>query len=137
MAKAELFKGWLGSWLMPRLNTYPVHRGRVDRQTIAQTLSILKEGGVLLLFPEGTTAQDGEIHDAKGGMAVFAFKTDSPVVPTYISGTGAKKQRTRLRVQFGKPLYPKDFRHPDLSPNAQQDIFTEAVMTAIQQMANR
>lgn len=54
----------------------------------------------LLLFPEGTRSKDGKIHEFKRGVAIFAEKTQTPILFLYIDGN------TRLwpkGAPFAKP----------------------------------
>jgi 1-acyl-sn-glycerol-3-phosphate acyltransferase len=78
----------------------------------------LREGQVLLLFPEGERTIDGELKKFRKGAAILASHLTAPIVPVAISGAfplwprGLPMQWSRLlpwRVQpvtirFGKPL---------------------------------
>ncbi|MFN7729871.1 MAG: lysophospholipid acyltransferase family protein [Bdellovibrio sp.] len=43
----------------------------------------------LILFPEGTRSKDGKIHDFKRGVAIFAERTQTPILFLYLEGNGA------------------------------------------------
>ena len=43
----------------------------------------------LILFPEGTRSQDGKVHDFKRGVAIFAERTQTPILYLYLEGNGA------------------------------------------------
>ena len=65
----------------------------------------LKQGGKMLIFPEGTRVHDGQSVEAKGGAALFATRTGTPIVPVYVS---RKKYWFRPSpVIIGRPIYPK------------------------------
>jgi 1-acyl-sn-glycerol-3-phosphate acyltransferase len=90
---------------------FPVSRDRPQPSTIKEAVSRLKQGGVLVLFPEGGRSADGSFLDAKRGVGMIAAMSATPVVPTLIEGTdkalpvGAKFIRpAKIRVVFGTPL---------------------------------
>jgi 1-acyl-sn-glycerol-3-phosphate acyltransferase len=75
----------------PLMNVIPI-----DREPGARSLSACLEtcrqfmrqtGGSLILYPEGTRSQNGEMQAFKSGAALFAIELDVPVVPAYIEGT--------------------------------------------------
>jgi 1-acyl-sn-glycerol-3-phosphate acyltransferase len=53
MAKVELFRGPL-RWLFTRLGAFPVRRGEADREALTTARAVLDQGGVLIVFPEGS-----------------------------------------------------------------------------------
>ena len=65
----------------------------------------LKQGGKMLVFPEGTRVHDGQEVEAKGGAALFATRTGVPIVPVYVSRK--KYWFRRSPVIIGAPIYPK------------------------------
>jgi len=81
MAKSEMFKNkFLGKFFYS-LGMYPVNREKNDIQAVKKTLSLLKKEKALCIFPEGTRHESEEVQDAKNGVALFALKTKSPIVP--------------------------------------------------------
>ena len=56
MAKIELFKGPLG-WLFLHLGAFPVRRGEADAAALATARRILADGGLVVIFPEGTRVE--------------------------------------------------------------------------------
>ena len=68
-------------------------------------MKYLKDGEKLLMFPEGTRHQDGDMGDAKTGCAMLAVRTGVPIVPVYMP---AEKKWFRFNpVVFGEPYYPQ------------------------------
>ena len=47
----------------------------------------LREGGSLLVFPEGTRSRDGRVGRLRSGAAILAAEHHLPIVPIYMSGT--------------------------------------------------
>ena len=111
MAKAELFAIPGLGWLIRRLNARPVRRDGADPAALRTALKVLQEGGVLLVFPEGTRGAEGVLRPAKPGAGMLAVLSGAPVIPVYISGSGRawpKGQRwprpAKVTVTFGPPL---------------------------------
>ena len=108
MAKEELFANPVFGWLISRLGAFPVKRGAADRTAIRTALTLLKNGSILVIFPEGTRSKDGKLGAPEAGLALLALKAGVPVVPTAIIGTNKLFRDNHLlpkfRVLFGKPL---------------------------------
>ena len=84
MAKSEMFENKFAGSFYKALGLYPVNRGKNDIQAVKKTLSLLKNEKALCIFPEGTRRDSEEVSDAKHGVALFALKTKSPIVPACI-----------------------------------------------------
>jgi len=112
MAKEELFRIPLLGRLIRALNARPVRRDGSDTRALKAALAQLEEGHALLVFPEGTRGEEGRpLREGKAGVGMLAVLSGAPVVPVYVSGTGAALPRgrslprpTRVRVTFGPPL---------------------------------
>ncbi|MGD0452256.1 MAG: lysophospholipid acyltransferase family protein [Solirubrobacteraceae bacterium] len=111
MAKAELFKGPSG-WLLLRLGAFPVLRGEADAEALETARLILEQGGVLVVFPEGTRVEDphalGAPHHGAGRLALM---TGAPIVPAAIAGTqrlwlGPLPKPRRVQVAFLAAIDP-------------------------------
>jgi 1-acyl-sn-glycerol-3-phosphate acyltransferase len=103
MAKEELFRLPILGSLLPHIEAFPVDRKRGDVSAVKRALSILKQGKVIGIFPEGTRNRDGRVP-AQTGVALLAALSGAPVVPAFVSGTDAARRLGRLTVTFGAPL---------------------------------
>ncbi len=80
-----------------------------DRDSLVKALAVLRRGGVVGVFPEGTRGS-GESVNVHGGAAWLALQGKAPVVPAVILGsrlTGEKVSvfpefRRRMLVEFGE-----------------------------------
>ena len=93
------------------LNCIPVDRQSLTMSTLKASLGVLKAGYPLLLFPEGTRSETGELQKAKMGLGFIAHKARVPIVPFYIQGShdilpkGAKwPHLSKLRVNIGEAI---------------------------------
>ncbi|MDR1693124.1 MAG: 1-acyl-sn-glycerol-3-phosphate acyltransferase, partial [Oscillospiraceae bacterium] len=104
MAKAELFKIFGFQWLITKLGAYPVERGASDMTAIKTTLSVLREGRKVLIFPQGRRVlRDGENVPLKDGAAMLAAHSDKPLLPVYLT-PGRKPIVNKIELVFGKPF---------------------------------
>lgn len=111
MAKEELFKVPVLGMLIRSLGAFPVKRGKADIESIKTALTLLKEGNVLGMFPEGTRVRKGRKSDAKAGAALIAVKSGVPIVPMAISGS--YRFFSKLKIKIGEPfeLGAEDRKH--------------------------
>jgi 1-acyl-sn-glycerol-3-phosphate acyltransferase len=84
MAKSELFKNKFTGSFFRGIGMYPINRQQNDIQAVKKTLSLLKKEKAICIFPEGTRIENTEMDNAKNGVALFALKTKSPIVPACI-----------------------------------------------------
>lgn len=105
-AKRELFKFKPFGALLRWFGTISVSRGQVDLKAITQSIDVLKQGGYVGIFPQGTrTHEDPKPEQAKSGVGLMAYRAKSNVLPVYIK---TEKHRVRLfrkvTVTIGKPI---------------------------------
>jgi 1-acyl-sn-glycerol-3-phosphate acyltransferase len=75
----------------------PINRGNVDRLPLMKVLDVLRQGGVVGLFPEGGIWAPGT-QPAKRGVAWLSHRARAPVLPVGFGGLeGALKAALRLR----------------------------------------
>jgi len=112
MAKEELFRNFPFRLLISSLGAFPLKRGRFDRTAYKKALHVLREGKVLVLFPEGTRRQRKRgIDSLQKGAARIALRAGVPLVPIAIQGTDEALPRGRkivriakINVRIGRPL---------------------------------
>lgn len=111
MAKHELLRVPVLGWLLRTVGVFPVRRGEADRRSIRTALQALKQGELLLMFPEGTRSPDGSLLPAEPGAALLALRAGVPVLPMAVIGTrevmpkGAWfPRRQRVVVRIGPPI---------------------------------
>jgi 1-acyl-sn-glycerol-3-phosphate acyltransferase len=110
LVKQEAFIGPLDPFLRG-IGQLPVDRTGTDRTAVTSALSVLKRGGVLGIFPEGTRGE-GDFASLRGGLAYFALRSGAPVVPVACFGTtergrvvrGLPPLRGRVDIVFGDPF---------------------------------
>ncbi|MFL0246537.1 lysophospholipid acyltransferase family protein [Candidatus Clostridium stratigraminis] len=58
-----------------------------DKDGLTKIINIVKKGGSILLFPEGTRSRSGSMIEAKKGLLLIARVTKVPIIPIGIYGT--------------------------------------------------
>src|SRR3954467_3673864 len=87
MAKTELIQARYGR-LLVRLGAFPVNRGESDADALETAREVLRQGGLLALFPEGTRIRDpDDLGDPKRGAGRLAIESGAPLIPAAITGT--------------------------------------------------
>lgn len=105
MAKAEIMKWPVIGFLLKKAGIFGVNRGKSDVAAIKEAMRVLRAGEKLLMFPEGTRVKEGEVSEAHTGAAMLSTRTNTPLVPVYIS---PKKRRFRkTTVVFGQSYHPE------------------------------
>jgi 1-acyl-sn-glycerol-3-phosphate acyltransferase len=75
----------------------PVNRGHFDRTALVKSLDVLRQGGVIAVFPEGGIWDAGRMR-AHTGVAWLSYRAGAPVLPIGFSGTtGALEAALRLK----------------------------------------
>jgi 1-acyl-sn-glycerol-3-phosphate acyltransferase len=108
MAKEELFVKPVLKWIFTKLKAFPVRRATADRTAIRHAITLLNNGELLGLFPEGTRSKTGKLGKPETGLAMIALKSGAPVVPAAIIGTNKVWKDglllPRFIVKFGNPI---------------------------------
>jgi 1-acyl-sn-glycerol-3-phosphate acyltransferase len=73
--------------ILPELNVIPVDQKNADRSALMGAIRVVRNGGAVLIFPEGTRSPDGKLQPAQPGIGMIVAKTGAPVVPVNISGS--------------------------------------------------
>jgi 1-acyl-sn-glycerol-3-phosphate acyltransferase len=108
MAKEELFVIPMIKRFLTQLKAFPVRRGMADRTAIRHALTLLENGEMLGLFPEGTRSTNGKLGKPEAGLSMIALKAGVPIIPTAIIGTNKVFKNgsllPRFIVKFGNPI---------------------------------
>ena len=135
MAKSELFRNPVFAWIIRNLLAFPVRRGAPDRMAIRYAIERLKQGELVVIFPEGTRSKTGQLKEAEAGLSLIAARAGVPVVPVGIGGTRlmfSKEQFfPRVTICFGTPIADPA---PDPANGEKAPDIGVLVMQAIQKL---
>ena len=120
LARATLFKFKPLGWLIGSLGAFPIDREGSGIGGIKETLRWLKQGQVVLMFPEGTRSYDGRVAPFRPGFASLVYRSQVTIVPVGVAGAHEAWPRSKrcpgrgkLHVHFGSPLSPDEVRRYD------------------------
>lgn len=133
MAKKELFDVFGFGWLIKQLGAFPVKRGGVSKESIKTALTLLREGHVMGIFPEGTRNKGEDASIGKRGAATFALRSDAAVIPVAIIGN--YKLFRKMKVVYGPPVDLSAFKEDKGADAA--EMATEAIMARIAELKSR
>ncbi len=123
VSKIEIFKIPLVGVEMRMVKYIEVVRGSKSSviRMMEKCMESLREGISVVIFPEGTRSLTGAIGKFKSGAFQLAVKTDKPLLPVLIDGTGdilpkrgiifGSRKVVRLRVL--DPIFPGNFKTGD------------------------
>lgn len=131
MAKEELFRVPILGGIVRKVGSFPVKRGMSDREALRNGLNVLKDGGVLGLFPEGTRSKDGQLGKGLAGAGFFALRSNALVVPCAVIGT--YKPFNKVKVFFGEPINLDPLRER----KATAEEATELIMSKIAELLEK
>lgn len=75
---------------------FPVNQSKVDKKTFKEAIDTLKRGDILGIFPEGGRSPDGQVQEAKPGIALIAVRAKATIVPVTITGAYEAWPRSRM-----------------------------------------
>jgi 1-acyl-sn-glycerol-3-phosphate acyltransferase len=108
----QIFKVPVLGWLFRLSKAIPIAPHKEDPATyesaFAQAVQVLREGGVLGIFPEGALTRDGRMAEFKGGIMKIieqarAEGVDAPVVPVALVNLWGSFF-SRIELRGGKPV---------------------------------
>ena len=84
MAKSELFRIPILSFIISACGAYSVKRGAGDREALRTASNRLIDGWATGVFLDGTRQENGRVNDPKAGAALLAARTGCPILPVAI-----------------------------------------------------
>lgn len=123
IAKKELFWVPLFGWVLWSSKHIIVDRSSLSRamNSLSKARERIEKGISVVVFPEGTRSRHGDLLPFKRGGFLLAFKSQTPIVPVTIKGSGAVWSRGDWRIRsgeieivMGKPVSVDRYRAGDL-----------------------
>ncbi|GJJ06197.1 hypothetical protein Clacol_000386 [Clathrus columnatus] len=127
-SKSSLFANPVVSWILTDTGNIPVDRRSKDNQVLFKgTFDCLAKGEVVALFPEGTSYTEPRIMQVKDGASWSALefakwarehkthKKPLIIVPAGIVYTEKAKYRSRVIVEFAKPIILDEYAEEFMS----------------------
>ena len=118
LARKTLFKFKPFAWLIEMLDAIPLEIDGIGFAGIKESIKRLKNGEIILIFPEGGRTWDGDVAHFLQGSLTLAQRTKAAILPAAISGCYEAFPRTqhypklwgKMRVIYGQPMMYDDFK---------------------------
>lgn len=113
-------------WMLRRLNMIPISPSRIGEKNNLEKFNkkcqdIINNGGIVVIYPEGTVSRNGHLLEFKKGMEHIASGIDAPIIPMHVFGANGspftfsmqkeefnkfklKNLRKKVIINIGKPL---------------------------------
>ena len=132
MGKKELWGNKLFAWIAKQVRGVPVDRGTADMASIRMSMTVLKAGHTLGIFPEGTRTKGDGMLPLQGGASLLALRSKCAVVPVYIDGDYRLFRRVTVRVC--KPVAMDDLIAGRINKDT-CDVLTERITAAFGELS--
>lgn len=119
MAKATFFSSPVKRKILGALGMIPINRksdgateGVSNKDSFEACYKLLEEGGILVVFPEGTSYLERKLRELKSGTARIALEVEHrnggklglQIIPVGLNYIDASSYRGKVMVQVGKPF---------------------------------
>ena len=108
LAKEELYRSRFIRFIADLFGIYPVKPDSKSMESVKISLKILKNNGLLMLFPEGTRNGMAKGVKPKDGAIKLAIKANVPIIPVGIQGNF--KPFTKVKINIGEPIYYTEYK---------------------------
>ncbi len=128
MTKDSLFRNKILGFILRKGNAFPVRRDSADIRSLREAIRRVKNGGGLLIFPQGTRQLE-PVLQGQQGIGFLVVKTQVPVIPVWVSDSekvmppGSKwLKRHAVSVTFGQPKYYSGQEYEEIVDRVMKDI---------------
>ena len=94
------------------VKTTPIRPDSADKEGIKKIIDIIKGGGSVLIFPEGTRSRTGKLIVAKKGIVLIAKLCKVPIIPIGMTGT-----EKLMPINKEGKMEKEKFYHADVDVN--------------------
>src|SRR5260370_2525288 len=116
-------------------NVFPLPRNRDFQRSFAHAGEALDHGFHVMIFPEGTRSEVGQLARFRPGIGLLVRQSNAPVLPVAIRGLGELKQRGRrwfrsgtIEVRVGEPIR--------FAPEENETTITERLHREVEALLN-
>jgi 1-acyl-sn-glycerol-3-phosphate acyltransferase len=121
LAKAELFRNPFVRTVLRGTGQIPVRRGTGDQAPLDAATLALRQGEVVVVYPEGTSTSKPDFLPGRGktGTVRLAITSGVPILPVATWGGQYVWRRGEERsIEFGRPIWMKAGDPIDVSAHA-------------------
>lgn len=100
-----VMQGRLRSWLLKGIGAIKIDRHQADLEAIKRSVSVLRGGHMLSIFPQGGIDRENGLDQIKSGAVLIALQAGVPIVPMHIFPR--EKWWKRRVICIGNAVDPK------------------------------
>lgn len=129
-----VMQGKLRTALLKGMGCIKIERSIADIEAIKKSVSVLKEGRVLSVFPQGGIVADDSMEQLKSGTVLMALQAKAPIIPVYI----CKRQHwyNRQKIVVGETIYPEKMCGKKIPSTADIEMITEKLKSEMNNCKN-
>ena len=128
LAKEELYKNGFIRFIADVFGIYPVKPDSKSMESVKISLKILKNNGLLMIFPEGTRNGMAKGVKPKDGSIKLAIKANVPIIPVGFQGNF--KPFRKIKVNIGEPIYYTEYKDEINNKEVMEEL-TDSLMKRI------
>ncbi|MDR3232958.1 MAG: 1-acyl-sn-glycerol-3-phosphate acyltransferase [Planctomycetaceae bacterium] len=119
LARKTLFRFKPFAYIIKQLDAVPLEQDGIGFEGLKESLKRLRNGEMLLIFPEGERSWDGSIAPFLPNSLSIAQRSKCTILPTALAGCYEAYPRTqkypnlfgKIRVIYGKPILFDEIKH--------------------------
>jgi 1-acyl-sn-glycerol-3-phosphate acyltransferase len=137
MAKSELYENWFLRRVLEGTKQIKVFRGTGDTAPVENAKQALRDGEVVMIYPEGTRTRNPDFTPMQGkrGIARLTLATDTPVIPLAVWGSQHVDIQHGVHPgKFGRPIWVKAGVPMDFSAYSGQADDSDALRQVTEQV---
>ena len=119
----------LRTWLLTGVGAIRIDRNQADIEAIRRAVTVLKEGHLLGIFPQGAITEGEDIQTLKPGAVLIALQAGVPIVPMYLCPK--KHWYSRRVVVIGDPIDPKQYLQKKFPSTADIEKISQVLQEAM------
>ena len=144
LAKKEHFETRWGRFWHEIMDAIPLDRDTGGKEAMKKAAELLRNGDLVMIYPEGTRTLTGELNKGKPGAAKLALTAKVPIVPVGLHNTfkvWPKKNKlphpvAKGKMVVGKPIYLDEYFGRENDKEALAEI-TDNLMREIAELAGK
>ncbi len=121
------------AWLLRGVGAIKIDRNATDIDAIRQSVSVLKQGHLLAIFPQGQIEKEDQMQTLKSGVTLLAMQAGVPIVPIHL--LPAKHWYSRRVAVIGEQLDPKAIIQKKFPSTADIEMVTAKLLEEMNRCA--
>ncbi|MDO5714460.1 MAG: lysophospholipid acyltransferase family protein [Tissierellia bacterium] len=132
LAKKELYEKRLVANFLNNHKAIPIDRDKPELSSMRETITLLQQGKVVGIFPQGTRCESISEDQGKTGISMMSFTANAPIIPVKIDGS--MRPFSRVKIFVGQPIEPIEDKA--LSKKEMYAEFSRKVMRKIMELGH-